>query len=400
MKPFNTIDLFAGAGGITEGFRQVGFNCLFANDFNENAVETFRLNHPKTWVTCGRVEDQEPSKIREKLGIGKGELDCMLGGPPCQGFSIYAPDRILEDPRNSMFRHYLRFIDEFAPKCILIENVPGMLSLGGGKVVDTVLRELTNRGYKTSCKILLAAHYGVPQNRWRLIFLASRSPGLFHPDPTHYHDTRANFTGGASLTTRLKPMDALILKPGVTLRDAISDLPLIEAGGGEDVASYGRKRKFSKYAEELRENSEVLFNHTANKLSSINLERLSHIPPGGAWTDIPFELLPAGMKRARKSDHTKRYGRLTWDSLACTMLTKCDPHWGAVFHPEQLRTFSVRETARIQSFPDRYRFLGNKGSQFEQVGNAVPVLLAKAIANTMKAHLTLKTNTARATQNY
>ncbi|MEI6603791.1 MAG: DNA cytosine methyltransferase [Verrucomicrobiota bacterium] len=399
MTPLNTIDLFAGAGGITEGFRQAGFNCLFANDFNASAVETFKLNHPDTWASCGPIENHNPAIIRKKLGLIKGELDCMLGGPPCQGFSIYAPDRILEDPRNSMFRHYLRFVDEFAPKCLLIENVPGMLSLGGGKVVETILRELTNRGYKTSCRILLAAHHGVPQNRWRLIFLASRSLGLIHPEPTHYHEARTNFTGGATLTTRLKPMDALLLKPAVTLRDAIADLPMIEAGGGDDAASYGRKRPLSEYAAELRKGSEVLFNHTANKLSSINLDRLRHIPPGGAWTDIPFELLPAGMKKARKSDHTKRYGRLEWDSLACTMLTKCDPHWGAVFHPDQQRTFSVRETARIQSFPDRYRFLGNKGSQFEQVGNAVPVLLAKAIAETMKAHLT-PNNTARASQNH
>ena len=398
MNPLNTIDLFAGAGGITEGFRQAGFNCLFANDFNANAVETFKLNHPNTWATCGPVEEQNPSLIRTKLGLRKGDLDCMLGGPPCQGFSIYAPDRILEDPRNSMFRHYLRFVDEFAPKSLLIENVPGMLSLGGGKVVDTILRELTNRGYKTSCRILLAAHYGVPQNRWRLIFLASRTSGLLHPEPTHFHEARTNFTGGSTLTTKLTPMDALLLKPSIKLRDAISDLPRIEAGGGENIAPYGRNRQFSNYATELRAGSEILYNHTANKLSSINLERLSHIPPGGAWTDIPFDLLPAGMKKARKSDHTKRYGRLEWDSLACTMLTKCDPHWGAVFHPEQQRTFSVRESARIQSFPDRYQFLGNKGSQFEQVGNAVPVFLAKAIAESMKAQLTSNENPLRATQ--
>jgi DNA (cytosine-5)-methyltransferase 1 len=182
----------------------------------------------------------------------------------------------------------------------------------------------------------------------------------------------------------------------VTLRDAISDLPPIEAGGGAEIQSYEKKRRLSQYAISLREGSELLFNHTANRLAPINLERLQHIPPGGAWTDIPFELLPAGMKKARKSDHTKRYGRLEWDSLACTMLTKCDPHWGAVYHPDQQRTFSVRETARIQSFPDRYRFLGNKGSQFEQVGNAVPVLLARAIAEAMKSHLTTTHNSAYA----
>jgi len=400
MSQFSTIDLFAGAGGITEGFREAGFNCLFANDFNPSAVETFKHNHPETWSSCGPIESQDPSAIRNKLGIHKGDLDCMLGGPPCQGFSIYAPDRIIDDPRNSMFRHYLRFVDEFAPKNLLIENVPGMLSLGGGRVVETILRELTTRGYKTQCRILLAAHYGVPQNRFRLIFLASTAPGLFHPEPSHFHEARTNFTGGATLTTRLQPLDALILKPATTLRDAISDLPAIEAGGGEEQMTYGSNRHCSEYAKKLRQGAEHVYNHTANKLSPINLQRLSHIPPGGAWTDIPFELLPAGMKKARRSDHTKRYGRLEWDSLACTMLTKCDPHWGAVFHPDQQRTFSVRESARIQSFPDRYRFLGNKGSQFEQVGNAVPVLLAKAIAEAMKAHLSSTTNQSRAAQNH
>lgn len=400
MMEFKTIDLFAGAGGITEGFRQAGAQCLFANDFNASAVKTFKLNHPATEASCGPVEQQDPALIRARLGLGKGELDCLLGGPPCQGFSIYAPDRILDDPRNSMFRHYLRFVDEFAPKTILIENVPGMLSLGGGKVVETILKELTNRGYKTACRILLAAHFGVPQNRFRLIFLASREPGLNHPEPTHFHDARTNFTGGATLTTRLQPLDALMLKPAVTLREAIADLPAIEAGGGSEISNYPAQKSCSAYSDVLREGSGMLFNHTANKLSPINLERLRHIPPGGAWTDIPFDLLPAGMQKAKRSDHTKRYGRLAWDSLACTMLTKCDPHWGAVFHPEQQRAFSVREAARIQSFPDRYRFLGTKGSQYEQVGNAVPVYLAKAIAEELKAHLNLHWKKHHATQSH
>ena len=134
------------------------------------------------------------------------------------------------------------------------------------------------------------------------------------------------------------------------------------------------------------EDCEVLLNHTANAISGVNLERLAHIPAGGSWVDIPFELLPSGMKRAKRGDHTKRYGRLTWDSLAGTVMTKCDPHWGAVFHPAQPRTYSVRETARIQSFPDRYRFLGPRVSQYEQIGNAVPVLMARAIAQTLREY--------------
>ena len=190
MIPFKSIDLFAGAGGLTEGFRQAGFECLYSNDFNENAVATFRLNHPSTLSTCGPIEKQDPAAVRKTLDIKKGVLDCMVGGPPCQGFSIYAPDRILEDPRNSMFRHYLRFVDEFAPKTILIENVPGMLSLAGGRVVDTILRELEVRGYKTSCRILLAAHFGAPQTRWRLIFLASRMETFFIRSSSHYYEAR------------------------------------------------------------------------------------------------------------------------------------------------------------------------------------------------------------------
>jgi DNA (cytosine-5)-methyltransferase 1 len=397
MTPLQTIDLFAGAGGITEGFRQAGFNCLYANDFNVRAMETFQLNHPEAKAACGPIESQDPFQIRTELGLPKGDLDCLVGGPPCQGFSIYAPERVLDDPRNSMFRHYLRFVDEFAPKTLLIENVPGMLSLGKGRVVETILAELSTRGYKTTCRILLAAHYGVPQTRFRLIFLASLTSPIAHPEPTHYYEARANFTGGSTLTYRLGPLDSMLLKRAVTLRDAIGDLPSIPAGGGEEISRYGNFRNFAEFAKSMREKSEILFNHTCNKLSPINMERLRHIPPGGAWTEIPYELLPAGMKKARRSDHTKRYGRLAWDALACTMLTKCDPHWGAVFHPEQARAFSVREAARIQSFPDRYRFLGSKGSQYEQVGNAVPVLLAKSLAETIRQHLIPDDSKAHAT---
>ena len=135
----------------------------------------------------------------------------------------------------------------------------------------------------------------------------------------------------------------------------------------------------SEYQALLRSNSSALYNHKAPRLGSINLERLKYIPQGGSWRDIPYELLPAGLKRARRSDHTRRYGRLDPDGLCSTILTKCDPHWGSFFHPTQERTLTVREAARIQSFPDCFRFLGSLTEQYEQVGNAVPPLLAKAI---------------------
>jgi DNA (cytosine-5)-methyltransferase 1 len=383
MEHPTTIDLFCGAGGITEGFRQAGFRCLFANDFNANAVETFQYNHPSIKAVCAPIEKLSPKIIRKDLSIERGELDVLVGGPPCQGFSINAPERFVEDDRNAMFKHYVRFLEEFAPKQFLFENVPGMLSLAGGKIFRQIISELEQRGYRTTARILLSAHYGVPQVRWRLILLGTQgSRALQPPDPTHYFQARANFTGGSNMILRPLTLDQFRLLPAVTLRDAISDLPALKAGEGFEEMKYTSPPK-SDFAREMRSESLSLFNHTANKLSQINLDRLKFIPPGGAWVDIPHELLPRGMKRARRSDHTKRYGRPKWESLSGTMMTKCDPHWGAVFHPDQQRAFTVREAARIQSFPDRYRFLGPRVSQYEQVGNAVPVLMARAIAKTI-----------------
>lgn len=392
MKTIRTIDLFAGAGGITEGFRQAGANCLFANDFNPHACETFQYNHPQVEMVPGPIQDLNAEHIRKRLKLEKGDLEVLVGGPPCQGFSINAPERFIEDPRNSLFKHYLRFVDEFAPKTFMFENVPGMLSLGGGKIFDTITRQMQKRGYRTSARILLAAHYGVPQARWRMIILGSRmGEAPPHPEPTHFYTCRPNFKGGATIATRLVPLDEFRLKPAVSLKQAISDLPPLQAGEGAEISNYIKVRAMSSFAEAMRRGSAKLFNHTANRLSAINLERLAHIPPGGAWRNIPHELLPAGMKKARTSDHTMRYGRLSWESLAGTMMTKCDPHWGAVFHPQQDRTFSVRESARIQSFPDLYRFLGPRFTQFEQVGNAVPVLMARAIAESLSNYISKST---------
>lgn len=190
------------------------------------------------------------------------------------------------------------------------------------------------------------------------------------------------------MATRLLPLDEFRLLPATTLRDAIYDLPSLNAGEGEEVSEFRKKTACSSYAKKMHNGGADLYNHTANRISEINLQRLKHIAPGGAWTSIPFDLLPKGMQRARRTDHTMRYGRLAWDSLSGTMMTKCDPHWGAVFHPDQARTFTVREAARIQSFADRYRFFGPRVAQYKQVGNAVPVMMAEAIAKSIRQYLT------------
>ena len=383
-----TIDLFCGAGGITEGFRQAGFRCLYGNDCDDWYIQTFAYNHPDAWADCRLIEAAAPKEIREKLGLQKGELEVLVGGPPCQGFSINAPERFLEDPRNVLFKYYMQFMKEFRPKTFLLENVPGMLSLGEGRVFAQILSELGHLGYAVSAKILFAAHYGVPQERWRLIILGSAGPvAPQHPKPTHYAVARANFTGGRTMIFRLGEVESEVLEPAVTVGDAIRDLPRLAMGeGGEELDK--PRAAMSAYAKALNGRFSKVLNHYAARLAPINRERLKYIKPGGSWRDLPFDLLPEGMKRARRSDHTKRYGRLSYEGLAGTVMTKCDPHWGAVFLPDQDRALTVREAARIQSFPDRYSFLGPRVSQYEQVGNAVPPLLAKAIAASLRSHIT------------
>ncbi|HEX4123036.1 MAG TPA: DNA cytosine methyltransferase [Verrucomicrobiae bacterium] len=384
---FTTIDLFCGAGGITEGFRRAGFECLYANDINPWAIETFRANHPGTRAENRPIEKVDATALRQELKLRPGELDVIVGGPPCQGFSINAPERFLEDPRNSLFKHYIRFLDEFKPKTLLIENVPGMLSLGGGVIFEQILKELRGHGYGVQARILFAAHYGVPQERWRTIILGSRfSPPPVHPNPTHYAVARANFKGGRTMTFRLMPLFQAALLPAVTLKAAIADLPRLEMGEGGEIVTYDRPAT-SDYARDMRGDGAATFNHFASVLAPQNVERMKYIKPGGSWRDIPHGLLPKGMQKARKSDHTKRYGRLRHDGLSGTILTKCDPHWGAVFLPDQDRALTVREAARIQSFPDSYKFLGPRVAQYEQVGNAVPVLMAEAIARELSGSL-------------
>ena len=264
------IDLFSGAGGLSEGLRQAGFHSLYANEIMKTYSETYALNHPHTIVDQRDIRTVDAHEVRSNLGLRQGELDLIAGGPPCQGFSINAPMRTTDDARNHLFREFIRFVDEFQPKAVLIENVPGLVSFENGMTLQAILYELHNHGYYADVRILYAPHYGVPQTRWRTIIIGMKNQ---------------------------KDIQAAFPQP----------------------------------------------EYDAPRLSKINLERLAHIPAGGNWTNIPIDLLPKGMQRARKSDHTKRYGRVSPDGLASTILTKCDPHWGAYFHYSQDRVFSVRE---------------------------------------------------------
>lgn len=373
------IDLFAGAGGLSCGLEQAGFRPVLANEMVSQFAHTYQINHPETKVIVGDVRKVDEKEIHN-LVSEYGEIDLIAGGPPCQGFSVNAPVRSLDDPRNHLFEEYLRIVREIQPKAVLIENVPGIVSLGKGTVVEQIYKELESMGYKVNHRILFAGHYGVPQLRFRTIIIGIRdySGEIVFPKPEFYATAVANFQKSKELCYSLTPFDEFVLKPKVTVHDAIGDLPQIEGGEKKTTYDYVVEPQ-CEYQKILRDGSKEITSHWCSRLSDINKERLKYIPVGGSWRDIPYDLLPKGLQRAKRSDHTKRYGRLDPNELCSTVLTKCDPHWGSFFHPDQPRTISIREAARIQSFPDKYRFTGSMTEQYEQVGNAVPPLLAKAV---------------------
>ncbi len=383
----NLIDLFAGAGGLSCGLQMAGFKPILANEIVPEYANTYQLNHPETLVVVEDIRNISETNFLQAHNIEPESVDLIAGGPPCQGFSVNAPIRSLDDPRNHLFKDFLRIASILKPKAILIENVPGIISLGEGTVVEQVYYELDRLGYKVDHRILFAGHYGVPQMRFRTIFIAikkTNSNKIVFPEPEYNAKANANFTGAKSLCLDVMPLQEWLLKPHINVKDALSDMPEIEQGIIKEELDYATEPQ-NEYQKYLRINSNKIYNHYSNKLASINLERLKHIPQGGSWRDIPHELLPEGLKRAHRSDHTKRYGRLDPNGLCSTVLTKCDPHWGSFFHPYYDRVISVREAARIQSFPDRYRFYGTVTKQYEQVGNAVPPLMAKIIGQTIKS---------------
>jgi len=382
------IDLFAGAGGLAEGFRQAGWRILSGADADPYSAETFRLNFPRARFYEQDVAGLDPKRLLTDAGLKAGELGCLIGGPPCQSFSYNNHARSASGKRARLFRHYLKLVGALRPKTLVMENVPGMLTIGNGRIANEIHRKLAQLGYWLEVRILYSEDFGVPQQRRRVFVIATRlgrDDSLF-PRGTHGPSVKPSL-GSNDYVHRWTPRNGERPRRLVTVWDAISDLPQRVNGGGP--VPYGRKPRtdFQKHA---RRGSRTVKHHIAHKLTPKMLHRIKNVPEGGDWRDLPRRLLPAGMKRARPNDHTKRYGRLARRGLCCTILTKCDPHWGSYVHPLEHRTITAREAARLQTFPDRFKFCAFISKQYEQIGNAVPPLLAKRIAQTLKRHLRRK----------
>ncbi len=360
-RNLTVIDLFCGAGGLSEGFRQAGFHVLAGQDYDEKAGATFAATHPEASFIGGPIQCVSPEMLLDAAGKKRGEIDVVVGGPPCQGYSVYNHQRSEADPRAGLFREYLRIVEGIQPRWLVMENVTGITSIAGGNIVREIVDGMESLGYRAEMRVLKAEEYGVPQERRRVFFIATRTnQKIIFPEATH---------GVGRL-------------PLVTIWDAISDLPILENGANSAASQY-RCEPQNSFQFQLRRDCVELSNHSAGRLAVINEQRMRHIPPGGSWRDIPHHLLPPGMKKAKRSDHTKRYGRPRKTDLACTILTKCDVHWGAYIHPVQDRALTVREAARLQSFPDFFNFHGNRTEQYAQVGNAVPPLLGKHVAEAL-----------------
>ncbi|QIW62006.1 DNA (cytosine-5-)-methyltransferase [Mycoplasmopsis gallinacea] len=346
---FKILDLFAGAGGFSTGIEKIkNFETMVAVDFDKNALETFKHNHPKAKTILGDITDE---KIKEEIinSSKQHKVNMIIGGPPCQGFSLKGKQLGLEDPRNFLFLEYIDLVERIKPEVFVIENVKALLSAANGYFINEIVSRMEKLGYIVNFGSINAKDFGVPQNRERTIIIGSLSKSINLP---------------------VKTVEKI-----TTVRDAISDLAYLSSGEGEKETEYLNEGE-TQY--QLLMRGEKLYNHIATKHSDLAIEKLKMIPPEGDKSHLPTHL-------HGKQKFKTTWSRLKWDTISPTIDTRFDtPSNGRNSHPFLNRAITPREAARIQSFPDSYLFLGNKTSICKQIGNAVPPLMAKEIGATIQ----------------
>lgn len=361
-KP-TVIDLFSGCGGFSKGFKEAGYKILVGIDNWQPALDSFKYNHKGSEILNGDIFKIEKNEIMK--ATGSQDVDVVIGGPPCQGFSL-AGNRDEKDERNLLPFHFARIVKDIKPKAFVMENVLGFLSMADGKVKDDLLKEFDKIGYKVDVKDLFAHHYGVPQMRRRVFFIGIRkdfnvTPKF--PEQTHYD---------IELNHGQRMLGDADLKKVATVGDAISDLPILDDFKGEEEMDYPCAPK-TDYQKDMRKHSDRLFNHTASNHTEQTKKVIDLVPEGGNWEDLPKKY-----QNIRSFSNT--WKRLDSKKPSVTIDIGHRHH----FHYKANRVPTVRESARIQSFTDDFKFLGNRTSQFKQVGNAVPPLLARAVALSLK----------------
>lgn len=355
MKKINFIDLFCGCGGFTQGFKQAGCNPILGVDMWADATTTYKYNFPESNVINEDITKLTSKDLLDKTGKTAKEVDIIIGGPPCQGFSI-SGKRMIDDPRNILYKSFVEMVGKIQPKVFVMENVPGLVSMAKGAVKDAVIEDFSSRGYNVAWKILSSADYGVPQHRRRVFFI-----GL---NKNIFGDTFFTFPDAST------PEDKL------TCKDAISDLDFIsDEVALPDESNYALPPQ-CEYQKLMREGATTLWNHVATIHNAKTKEIIAMVPDGKNYQCLPKELWET------RKVHIA-WTRMDSQKPCFTIDTGHNHH----FHYRANRVPTARESARIQSFPDTFRFLGIKTSQLKQVGNAVPPLLAEAMARKILEYL-------------
>lgn len=343
----NVIDLFAGVGGLSYGFQQTGCNIILANEIDPDIAYSYTKNHINTKMINSDISRMDIESIFTEY---KDEVDIVIGGPPCQGFSQKGSRKSIDDKRNFLFKYFYNVVEFLKPKYFLMENVPNILTTENGLFINEIENLFKGTGYEINYKILNAANFGVPQHRRRAFIL-----GKYKSSPPKLPEGNNNF---------------------VTAEEAIGDLEYLSSGEGKDKMDYLHEPK-SDYQRLMRTGSMELFNHKATNHSKEVIGKLKIIPEGMGKEVLPQELLT-------KSIYSGTWSRIIRDEPTVTITTRFDtPSSGRFTHYRLNRCITVREAARLQSFPDTFIFYGTKTSQMKQVGNAVPPLLGKVIAETI-----------------
>jgi len=371
-KP-KAVSLFAGAGGMSLGMADAGFDVVFATDHDAHSASTYEVNHPETVFQLADARDLTIWTILDAVGLRPGEPDLVFGGPPCRGFSTgNRHNGGLNNPHNALVREFARLVLELQPRWFVMENVTGLWRMDRGKVRYELLHKL-GTSYTVWLAILNAADFGVPQLRHRVFFVGTRDPVEFEFPVGQY----------GQQPTLENPCPV----PYVSLDEAISDLPSLSRGQGKDIMNHRRKPR-SEYQRMMREGCDQVINHIITRSSPAVIERYRHIKPGGNWSSLSDRLIgewrTVPIDQVKEVSHGNLYRRLKPGEPAPTI---GNFRKSMFIHPTENRGLSVREAARLQSFPDWYEFQGGIASMQQQVGNATPPLLAKAIGRQMLKYI-------------
>lgn len=371
-KQPKAISLFAGAGGCSLGFKQAGYDIIYATDFDKAAIETYKTNFPETKAECKDINNIDFSNLLADLKIKQGEVDILIGGPPCQGFSTAGP-RFWDDPRNHLLKQYVRALEIIQPKWFLMENVEGLLTSNNGEYISETVKAFIKLGYSIRLEKVYSHEYAVPQRRKRVIIIGNRIGIDFSfPEPTTYSHGR------------------IFRKSEITIEHALIGLPKASI---ENISLKYQNNFSDNWANNLKSKNNFVTEHFIQKLDDTQFERISKLKQGQTMKDLPEHLQhPSFKKRAarRVMDGTpseKRGGapsglkRLRLDEPSLTITGAAVREF---IHPLENRCLTIRECARIQTFPDDFIFCGSSGDKIQQIGNAIPPLLAKTFANHIK----------------